>query len=94
MIVRAHLGTPTGPNSDYEGDTIERTFNGDTRVNGERVAYETWPLLENPWMRQEFGGNLTLTEGRTTRVHDVQNWTTTEVVQPGKKLARPTSSRP
>ena len=68
--------------TDHDGVTIERTFNGDTRVNGERVAYETWPLLENPWMRQEFGGNLTLTDGRTTRVYDVQNWTITETVQP------------
>jgi len=34
-------------------------------------------LLENPWMRQEFGGNLTITDGRTNRVYDVTNWTIT-----------------
>jgi hypothetical protein len=34
--------------------------------------------LENPWMRQEFDGNLRLTDGRTTRLYDVTNWSITE----------------
>lgn len=68
--------------TDRDGVVIERTFNGDTRINGERVAYETWPLLDNPWMRQEFGGNLTLTDGKTTRYYDVTNWTITETTKP------------
>jgi hypothetical protein len=63
---------------DRDGVAIERFFDGDTRINGQRVAYETWPLLENPWMRQEFGGNLTVTDGKTTRVYDVTNWTIIE----------------
>jgi hypothetical protein len=64
--------------TDRDGVAIERTFNGDTRVDGKRVAYEDWPLLENPWMRQEFGGNLTITDGKTTRLYDVTKWTVTE----------------
>lgn len=55
---------------------------GDTRVNGQRVAYETWPLLENPWMRQEYGSNLTVTDGKTSRVYDVTNWTIIEETRP------------
>jgi hypothetical protein len=51
--------------TDHQGQRIERTF------DGERIACETWPLLENPWMRQEWDGNLTLEDGATTRVYDV-----------------------
>ena len=68
--------------TDRDGVVIERTFNGDTRINGERIAYETWPLLENPWMRQEFGGNLTLTDGNTKRLYDVTHWTIIETTKP------------
>jgi len=57
--------------ADHHGQRIERNFDGDTLVNGERIAYETWPLLENPWMRQEWNGNLTLKNGSTTRFCDV-----------------------
>jgi hypothetical protein len=43
------------------------------------VAYETWPLLENPWMRQDFGGDsLTVSDGTLTRVYDLKNWTVTD----------------
>ena len=40
------------------------------------------PLLENPWMRQEYGGNLTVTDGKTTRVYDLTTWTITEETKP------------
>jgi hypothetical protein len=71
----------TGAYTDRDGVVITRTFNGDTKIAGERVAYETWPLLENPWMRQEWEGHLTLTDGRTTRLYDVTDWTITETVK-------------
>jgi hypothetical protein len=64
--------------TDRDGTQIQHTFDGDTRINGTREDYESWPLLENPWMRQEFGGNLTLTDGTTKRLYDVTNWTITE----------------
>lgn len=30
---------------DRDSNRIERTFNGDTRMNGDRIDYETWPIL-------------------------------------------------
>ena len=42
-------------------------------------AYETWPLLENPWMRQEWEGNLVNTDGVIKRVYDVKDWTDTDL---------------
>jgi len=53
-------------------------FDGDTVINGERIAYETWPLLENPWMRQEWNGDLILSDGKTKRHYDLTHWTITE----------------
>ena len=64
--------------TDQHGHRIERTFDGDTLVSGERIAYDTWPLLENPWMRQEWNGDLTLTDGKIKRHYDLTHWTITE----------------
>ena len=64
--------------TDHGGNTIERTFDGDTRINGEREKYETWSLLENPWMHQEWDGNLTISDGSIKRVYNVSDWTITE----------------
>ncbi len=64
--------------TDHHGHRIERMFDGDTIINGERIAYETWPLLENPWMRQEWNGDLTLSDGKTKRHYDLTKWTITE----------------
>jgi len=33
-------------------------------------------------MRQEWGGNLTITDGTTKRTYDVEKWTNTETSQP------------
>lgn len=76
------LGDGAASFTDHDGTSIERSFDRDTRINGERVAYETWPLLENPWMRQEWKGNLILTDGETKRLYDVTNWTITETKKP------------
>ncbi len=65
-----------------DGVAIEHAFDGDTRINGQRVAHEPRPLLENPSMRQEIGGNLTVTDGKTTRLYDVTNWIITEEGSP------------
>jgi hypothetical protein len=72
------LSGDTATFTNHEGAAIERTFDGDTSINGTREDYASWPLLENPWMRQEFGGNLTLTDGSNKRLYDVTNWTITE----------------
>jgi hypothetical protein len=68
--------------TDHQGHRIERLFDGDTRINEKRIAYENWPLLENPWMRQEWNGNLTLIDGSITRVYDVSQWKIHETTQP------------
>lgn len=72
------LRDATATFTDRDGVALARAFDGDTTVNGERVAYETWPLLENPWMRQEWEGNLVITDGVTKRVYDVKEWTVTD----------------
>ena len=64
--------------TDHHGHRIERMFDGDTVINGERIAYETWPLLENPWMRQEWNGDLILTDGKVKRHYDLTHWAITE----------------
>lgn len=74
---------------DHEGAVIERTFDGDTLINGRVEPYESWPLLENPWMRQEWEGDLTLTDGVTTRVYDVKRWKIIETTL----SAKPAGSR-
>jgi hypothetical protein len=67
---------------DHDATRIERSFDGDTRINSDRIAYETWPLLENPWMRQEWNGDLTLTDGKIKRHYDLTHWTITETNTP------------
>ena len=80
--VRASSKITQSTFTDHYDHRIERIFDGDTCINGERIAYETWPLLENPWMRQEWNGNLTLRDGSTTRVYDVTNWQIIETTRP------------
>lgn len=60
--------------TDHAGTIIERTFDGDTKIDGTPEDYARWPLLDNPWMRQEWDGNLTITDGTTRRVYDVTKW--------------------
>lgn len=76
--IQVESDPPRASFTDREGNIIERIFEGDARVNGERVAYESWPLLENPWMHHEFGGNLTIRDGGSSRTYDVTNWTITD----------------
>ena len=64
--------------TDHDHHVIERTFDGDTRIDGRREAYEAWPLLENPWMRQAWDGDLVIDLGTTQRIYDVKRWTITE----------------
>ena len=39
----------------------------------------SWPLRENPWMRQEWEGDLVITDGEKKRVYDVKGWTVTDL---------------
>lgn len=76
------LNAATASFIDHDGTHIERAFDGDTLTNGNRIAYETWPLLENPWMHQEWNGDLILTDGKTKRHYDLNQWNITETKTP------------
>jgi hypothetical protein len=57
-------------------------FTHANNYKGRRITHETWLLLENPWMRQEWNGNLSLMDGLTTRVYDVNQWHIHEIAEP------------
>ncbi|WP_170287191.1 CARDB domain-containing protein [Paenibacillus faecis] len=58
------------------GDTLSLTFNGERSVNGEPVDYSSWPLIDNPFMRQEVGSPIfTLMHDGETSEYDFDNWT-------------------
>jgi hypothetical protein len=35
-------------------------------------------LVDNPWIHQEWDGDMRITDGVTERIYDVKNWTITE----------------
>ncbi|MES2463077.1 MAG: hypothetical protein V4671_21030, partial [Armatimonadota bacterium] len=46
------------------GDTLRITYDGPREINGNRLDFSSWPLLENPWMSQAVGsGVLSLSHG-------------------------------
>jgi len=68
---------------DRFGETIEKIHDGEAKINGQVIDYKAWPLVDNPWVQQGFGGkNMTVTDGKTTRVYDLTNWTITEQKTP------------
>ena len=73
---------PVGRYTGRNGHTLECVFDGADKIDGVTVNYAHWPVLDNPWMRQEFGGNLTLTVGKTKHLYDMSNWTITEMMKP------------
>lgn len=66
------------------GNKLEKTFQGEAKINGAAIDYETWPLVDNPWIHQDWNGNMRISDGVTERVYDVKNWTITE-----KKIKQP-----
>jgi hypothetical protein len=57
------------------GDVLEITKDGVKTINGERLDTSDWPLLGNPWMHQEMGGDvLRLEYGGETLMYDFKNW--------------------
>ena len=72
---RIEIAGTTGRCTDRRGNVIEREFQGAARINGQPVDFANWPQLENPWMRQQRGGPLTLTDGREKRVYDFEKLT-------------------
>jgi hypothetical protein len=73
-----------GTYTDRFGHVLEKSFQGPAKVDGQAIDYDSWPLIDNPWMHQDWDGNLRVTDGVTERLYDFQAWTVTErpVVKP------------
>lgn len=68
-----------GTYKDRFGHVLELTFYGSSKVDGNVIDYSSWPLIDNPWMHQDWDGKIfTLTDGKTVRTYDQSNWTITE----------------
>ena len=77
---------PQGPRTvakgtyvDRFGHVLEKSFQGSAKINGKEVDYESWPLIDNPWMHQDWNGKVfRLTDGTKERLYDLEKWTITE----------------
>ncbi len=63
---------------DRFGTRLEKTFQGPALIDGVPVDYASWPLVDNPWIHQDWEGNMRISDGITERIYDVTNWTITE----------------
>jgi len=63
---------------DRFGHILEKTFQGSAKIDGKEVDYESWPLVDNPWVHQDWDGNMRVTDGVIERLYDVKNWIITE----------------
>ena len=71
-IIECRTGeVSVGSYVDRLGNRLECGFDAEDRVNGEVVDYRNWPVMENPWMRQTSGGDLTIDDGVVKRVYDL-----------------------
>lgn len=60
---------------DRTGHTLECVFDGADKIDGKVVNYKQWPVLENPWLRQDVnGGQLTVQSGGKRLVYDFTKW--------------------
>lgn len=76
---------PIGPSQvakgvymDRFGTKLEKTFQGEALIDGQPVDYASWPLVDNPWIHQDWEGNMRISDGITERLYDVTHWTITE----------------
>jgi hypothetical protein len=70
------------------GDILEQpAFSGDAmkapmpRINGTVVDFDAWPLIDNPWVHQDVGGPMTVTDGTSVRTYDFDSWTVTDTAK-------------
>ncbi len=77
-ITPAPVDVAKGTYVDRFGSKLEKTFQGDALIDGRSVDYASWPLVDNPWIHQDWEGNMRITDGVTERIYDVTNWTITE----------------
>ncbi len=67
--------TPKAVYRNRHGDALECVFGGDDRVNGKKLDYRSWPVLESPWTSQESpSGPLVLTDGAKSLTHSFAGW--------------------
>jgi hypothetical protein len=58
-------------------------YTNQQQIDGQVVDYRAFPLLDNPWVRQEVNGDtLTVQHGKAQRVYDFKNWQVTETSRP------------
>jgi hypothetical protein len=57
------------------GNWLEIEFDNFKKIDGKILDLENWPLLENPWIRQDIGGKLILKHNNEERIYDFENWT-------------------
>lgn len=75
---------PNGPSIvkgtyvDRFGTKMEKIFQGDALIDGKVIDYPSWPLVDNPWIHQDWEGDMRISDGVTERLYDVKNWTITE----------------
>jgi len=67
-----------GTYTDRFGRVLAKSFQGPALVDGKAIDYESWPLVDNPWVHQDWNGNMRVTDGVTERLYDVKAWTITE----------------
>jgi len=57
------------------GETLECTFDGSDRINGEAVDYKAWPSSHSPWTSQKRPEDpLEIRDGKTVRTYDFSTW--------------------
>jgi autotransporter-associated beta strand protein len=64
------------------GDVLELTFGLPGKINGVTVDYQSWPMLEDPWMVQSQNGHLHLFGANRVVTADYRNWTETVNTRP------------
>jgi autotransporter-associated beta strand protein len=90
--------TPTASYTTRRGDALTLAFSADPATrpvtfNGLPVNYNTWPVLENPWMHQRAGDSLlTLFTPTRRELLDFSNWT--RRIQTAPTVTAPATSMP
>ncbi|WP_342417723.1 hypothetical protein NST83_11845 [Paenibacillus sp. FSL R10-2782] len=74
----------TNPRVYYKGLTgkeMEIVYATSRKIQGAEVNYANWPLLDDPWMHQNYNGNkLDLVHDRERRTYDFNNWKVTSSI--------------
>jgi hypothetical protein len=63
-------GAAAATYDDRAGNVLVCEYGGPDTLNGVPIDYTNWPALENPWMTQQPGSNLTLRTATQPLVYD------------------------